>query len=147
MIVASVGSVRIARGSALVGFADYGAAASVRVTFRPQRFGGFKAYFRCPGCDRCCGILYAEPYIGATGWKCRICWQLAYPSQRQRSRARAWAYAQRLSEELADPSAPQSLVKPKGMHNSTFRKRLRQISELESRAVLPALQRLMGTAR
>jgi hypothetical protein len=70
---------------------------------------------------------------------------LAYPSQRQRPRTRDWLRAGRMSDALSDPSTPQSLVRPKGMHATTFRKRLGRIRELEARALLPGLRRIMLT--
>lgn len=126
-------------------FGAYGFAEVVTLATVQQPFGGLANFFRCPSCNRRCRKLYGEPYLAATGWKCRKCWGLVYPSQRQRRSTRQWVRAQRLSDELADRSTPHALVRPKGMHFATFRKRVRRIRELESQAVLPVLRLLMET--
>jgi hypothetical protein len=147
MLVRSVAGVSADASTLNVGFQAYGLAEYASIERVPQYFGGHRSFFQCPRCSRRCRFLYGEPFLAATGWKCRKCWDLAYASQRQRRQARDWARAARLSEDLVDPSAPQALVRRKGMHSSTFRKRLQRIRELESRALLPVLQRLMGDAQ
>jgi hypothetical protein len=146
MMTRSVSGIRTSADSVNVGFQSYGLSEFVTIEKLPQYFGGHRSFFQCPSCSRRCRLLYGEPFLAASGWKCRKCWNLAYASQRQRRRARDWARAERLAEDLADPSAPQALVRRKGMHRSTFRKRLQRIQELESRALLPVLQRLTGEA-
>lgn len=147
MMARSVSGVRTSASTVNVGFQSYGLTEFVPIEKLPQHFGGHRSFFQCPSCSRRCRFLYGEPFLAATGWKCRKCWDLAYASQRQRRQARDWARAARLSDDLADPFAPQTLVRRKGMHNSTFRKRLQRIRELESRALVPVLRRLMGDAQ
>jgi hypothetical protein len=128
--------------TAAVGFSGYGLGVSVRIDFQDQPFGGHRAFFRCPGCDRRCKILYAERYLGATGWRCRKCWGLAYPSQRQRGSRRQWSRALRLSEQLLDPENPKLLSRPRGMHGATFSAKVRRIRDLEERALMASIRRL-----
>lgn len=88
----------------------------IALEWTPCRFGGLRAWFRCPRCQRRCAILYAH------GWPaCRTCARLAYPSTRcdaiDRSWRRTWALERRLDwQQDHYGHGP----KPKGMHATTF---------------------------
>lgn len=123
MIKASVRDLRPTGHTATVGFGDYGLAMIVGLDFQAQPFGGRRCFFRCPRCEQRCILLYGLRYLGATGWKCRKCWGLVYPSQRQRPSRRQWSRALRLSDELLDPNSPEILSRPRGMHRETFGKK------------------------
>jgi hypothetical protein len=43
--------------------------------FSPTRFGGWRAWFRCPGCRQACRVLY-----GINSLRCRKCRGLKYQS-------------------------------------------------------------------
>ena len=86
-------------------------------------FGGQRSWFLCParGCGRRCTNLY-----GGRIYACRLCYRLAYLSQRQSLSDRASDRAERLLDRLGwadmatifDPAPP----RPKGMHEQTYRK-------------------------
>lgn len=58
-------------------------------TAQPRHIGGERIWFACPGCGRRARVLY-QPGVGHP-FACRRCHDLAYASQRQRSRKwRLW---------------------------------------------------------
>ncbi len=81
-------------------------------------YGGSRAWFICPA--RGCGKRVAILYCGKV-FACRSCYRLVYASQRespgQRADTRAWAIRKRCGDWgcLFDP-----LLRPKGMHETTF---------------------------
>lgn len=86
----------------------------IAVEWTPCRFGGFRAWFRCPHCARRCASIYLH------GWPaCRTCARLVYPSTRcdpiDRSWRRTWAIEKRMGWKDFAPRG-----KPKGMHAATF---------------------------
>ena len=72
----------------------------VRIETTPCYFGGKRWWFRCPGCNRRCRIIYQPP--GARVFACRICHNLTYKSQQEKR----WSWfdiikrAQRLDEKV-----------------------------------------------
>lgn len=65
----------------------------------PCHFGGSMPWFLCPnpGCGRRASILY----VGERGdFACRLCWDLAYRSQRENERERAGRRAQRIRQKF-----------------------------------------------
>jgi len=91
----------------------------VRLERTACHYGGERVWFLCPGlgCGKRVAILY-----GGEVFACRHCYCLAYASQREshgdRADSRAWAIRKRCGGwgSLFDP-----LLRPKGMHNRTFR--------------------------
>lgn len=85
----------------------------------PCHLGGERHWFRCPaqGCGRRVAILY-----GGGIFACRHCYQLAYPSQRERIMDRAARRADKIRDRLGwEPGILNgSGDKPKGMHWKTF---------------------------
>jgi hypothetical protein len=51
-------------------------ATTVTFALMPKPLGGHCAFWRCPGCQRRCGVLY----FFATVWRCRICVDITYTS-------------------------------------------------------------------
>ena len=82
-------------------------------------FGGTRTWLCCPGCDRNVRVVYR----GRAGYRCRHCYSLRYPSQRERSHYRAISMAQRLRMRLGgSPDLSQPFPeRPKGMHVRTYR--------------------------
>lgn len=115
----------------------------VSVEWSPCRFGGNRAWFRCPSCSRRAAILY-----GAAVFACRRCLQLVYESQREAPHYRALSKAQRIHEKLGGTGCTDNPVfKPKGMHWRTFKRHMARFQEAESRAVPPWLSRHLGGYR
>ena len=109
----------------------------VRLTWTPCRYGGWRAWFRCPvsvngvSCGRRVAILYgAGTYFG-----CRHCYRLAYPSTREDAQNRALTKAQAIrvrlggSANMLAPFPP----KPKGMHDRTYTRLFWEAHKLEAR--------------
>ena len=92
-------------------------------------FGGRRPWFECPRCGRRAGRLY-----GGTRFLCRLCYDLAYPSQREDRQFRLLRKVQNIRRRLGGLVAifypfPD---KPKGMHYSTYFRQMEQaqIAEL-----------------
>lgn len=96
-----------------------GGTSSLALEWTPSGFGaggsGFpRPWFVCPGdgCGRRAAILYLE----GRRLLCRICLDLAYPSQREGRLGRARRHADKARRKLG----PEPVAKPKGMHHRTF---------------------------
>jgi len=97
------------------------------------RFGGNRAWFRCPACGRRAAILY-----GANIFRCRKCLRLVYESTREAPHYRALRKAQNIHEKLGGSGCTfDPVFKPKGMHWGKFNRLYRKYEEAESRAVPP----------
>lgn len=94
---------------------------------------GTRMYFRCPRCWRTCELLY----VGRAGLACRCCWRLRYHSENlskvSRNTERLYRLRRRLGQEPngAFDDWPE---KPKGMHWSTYDRKIEQLEKLEARA-------------
>lgn len=62
----------------------------VRLTYSIGPNGGKRPWFVCPTCPRRVGVLY---HTDGQPFRCRTCWELAYPSQYQ---ARNQSYGRHL---------------------------------------------------
>jgi hypothetical protein len=92
----------------------------IRLAQSDTAFDGKRSWFCCPGCSRTVRVLY----VGRAGYRCRHCYNLRYPSQREASHHRAIGQAQRLRMKLGgspDLSQPFPL-KPKWMHHATYQR-------------------------
>src|SRR5215471_19507161 len=67
----------------------------VQFSFSPTRFGGWRAWFRCPGCRQACRVLY-----GINSLRCRKCRDLRYQSQYQSSAFRWLEKARKIRRRL-----------------------------------------------
>ena len=98
-----------------------------RLEAAPQRFGGVRWWVVCPGCRSRRGALYV-PLGRALRFRCRVCYRLAYATQRwdrnDRAKRRLYLAAQRIGlhstvPDLWEDSPP---PRPKGMHHATYRR-------------------------
>ena len=99
----------------------------LRLVWLSSGFGGaseglpghyLRPWFECPGeaCGRHAAILYLEDQKLPAQLLCRICLDLAYPSQRESVLGRAVRKREKARSKLGPDSAP----RPKGMHHRTF---------------------------
>lgn len=105
----------------------------VTVEWMPCRFGGLRAWLRCPakGCGRRVAILY-----GARVFAYRYCLNLAYRSQKEAPHYRALHKAQAIHEKLGGTGiVGDPLFKPKGMHWRTFNRYVQRMEQAGARAV------------
>src|SRR5262245_29015838 len=57
------------------------------LTLVPRMGGPFRRWwFLCPTCERRCETLFVPPKARADDWRCRVCWDLIYASQRYGTR-------------------------------------------------------------
>jgi hypothetical protein len=96
-------------------------------------FGGWRRYFRCPGCGRRAMKLYGA----GRHFRCRHCCRLAYASQREdrfdRALRRANNIRMRIGGEPGMLSA-RTRARPKGMHQRTYERLRSETVEAEMRA-------------
>ena len=122
-----------------------GASHPVELTTTPCHLGGARSWFICPTgeCGRRVAILYD---VGV--FACRECYQLAYPSQRERSLARAIRRADRLCARMGWPPDPSDAerTRPRWMHRRTFDRRCQELDALAARG-MAALMDLPGWAQ
>lgn len=89
-----------------------------------SRVGTWRAWFKCPGCDKRAALLY----LRRGRFRCRRCHGLTYRTQRETERDRLIRKARRIrvrlggSGSLADPFPR----RPKGMHRATYRRLARE---------------------
>ncbi|KAA0909831.1 hypothetical protein FLO80_19900 [Aquicoccus porphyridii] len=99
----------------------------VRLLTTPCHYGGHRTWFACParGCGRRVAVLY-----GGRIFACRHCYQLAYPSQREKSFERSQRRVEKIQERLGWSADPELMYgqKPKGMHWRTYH---RLVEEME----------------
>ena len=88
------------------------------LAWTPCGLGGERPWFVCSGeeCGRRAAILYLE---GGSSL-CRLCRNLAYPSQREGKRGGQLGKARRRAEKARARLGPNSDPRPKGMHHRTF---------------------------
>lgn len=83
--------------------------AEAPVAWLPTPLGGWRPLFVCPRCRHRREWLYALAGLG-----CRVCWGLAYQSQKQRKERRRWEALGRAERKL-DTDDECYLIKPKWM--------------------------------
>jgi hypothetical protein len=94
----------------------------LELTWQPRNFGGSQPWFVCPGeeCGRRCAILYLK----GLRLLCRLCLNLAYPTQRElpsiRAVSQARSRALKLKARLGAGPDDELVGKPPGMHHRTF---------------------------
>lgn len=119
----------------------------VTISWTPCHLGGERPWLHCPHCSRRVVKLY-----GGTVFACRHCMRLNYRSQKtsKRDRAidRAWTLRHRLGCDAGLCDLPAKCIpRPKGMHHTTFARRIEQLSSIEeqvlveSEALLASLER------
>ena len=70
----------------------------VPFTFTPTKFGGWRAWFWCPGCGQGCRVLY-----GVNSLRCRKCRRLKYQSQYEMPAFRLLERARKIRRRLGAP--------------------------------------------
>lgn len=100
------------------------AAQEIALTSTPCHYGGTRWWFLCPGCAKRVGVLV----LRGQRYVCRHCAEVSYRSQAADAISRSWRRQRRLERRLgADP-----LVKPTGMHWSTFHRLRTEIQQIEA---------------
>src|SRR5499427_8076913 len=107
----------------------------VPYVFTPTKFGGWRAWFRCPGGGQRCRILY-----GINSLRCRKCRGLKYQSQYEMPAYRLLARARKIRRRLAKPgetvdplpSGDPMPPKPRHMRWRTYRRLEALVSRLEA---------------
>jgi hypothetical protein len=101
----------------------------VRFSFSPTRFGGWRAWFCCPGCRQACRVLY-----GTNSLRCRKCRGLKYQSQYESSAFRGLDRARKIRRRLGgrEPFDGPLPPKPRYMRWRTYQRLERLVLQLES---------------
>lgn len=107
----------------------------VPITWTPCHLGGERPWFLCPSCDRRVAKLY-----GGAVFACRHCMRLNYPSQQASKRDRALDHAWTLRQKLGCDAGPldfpaEYIPRPKGMHRTTFARRIEKLARIEAKAI------------
>jgi len=107
----------------------------------PCHFGGSRPWFVCPDCGRRCGVLFME----TTGFACRVCSNLNYPSTREEPLDRQFHRAHALRARLGWPPGLDmgQGPRPRYMHRTTFA-RLVAAYNLRMGQALGSLQARLG---
>lgn len=106
---------------------------TVALDTTPQHFGGSRAWWVCPCCEKRAGLLYWQSWR----WQCRNCAELVHPSTRQSESSSAYSRVNRVRRKLGwhggllSPAAG----RPRGMHHTTYARLLKELAEAEVAAV------------
>jgi len=99
-----------------------GVACGIPVTRRAQPFGGWRAFWLCPGCKRACELLYVRK--GCV--ECRRCSGMSYASQARGAMQRRVHSLMKVRVRLGQPKStglrhpfPE---RPYGMHEASYSK-------------------------
>ena len=113
----------------------------VSIEWTPCNYGGMRAWFRCPtlGCNRRVAILY-----GGEHFACRHCYQLAYPCQRDSSDDGTLRKVGKMRSRLGWARSLLSGCsgRPKGMHRSTYLRRLEELDPLQMQLLFALANRI-----
>ncbi len=106
---------------------------TVTLDWTPCHYGGQRAWFLCPGCERRAGILYG----GGESLRCRHCSDLTYSSQKERRPDRLLRKAQKIRGLLGQSGDLGEVIrfKPKNMHYKTFDRLRREADEAVRRLI------------
>lgn len=96
----------------------------IKLDFTACNYGGARAWFRCPGCDRRAAVLHMH----RKHFRCRTCHDLPYRTQREDGIGRAW-----LAEIKLERRLQKNWKRPKGMHHATRERLVDKIIEVEMR--------------
>lgn len=107
----------------------------VTIAWTPCHLGGERPWLICPSCGRRVAKLYSGGIFA-----CRHCMRLNYPSQqaskRDRALDQAWTLRHKLGCEVGPFDYPaQYISRPKGMHRTTFAKRIEKLTRVEAKAM------------
>jgi hypothetical protein len=100
----------------------------ITFVFTATRFGGRRAWFRCPGCGKGCRVLY-----GVNSLRCRKCRGLKYHSQYETPAFRLLDRAHKIRKRLGKPAPSGDPLppKPRYMRWRTYRRLERLVLRLE----------------
>ena len=112
----------------------------IKFDWTPCYFGGRRLWFLCPKCGRRVAILY-----GGKNFYCRICRNIAYPSENEAKPNRLLRKANKIKKRLkCEPGVQSKIIfKPKGMHQKTFDRLRRQVEILEMEGVNQLFSKLV----
>ena len=107
---------------------------AVDVELLPCRFGGSRAYFRCPSPE--CARRATDLYSNGDVFRCRVCMGLAYRSQQLRPAARIM----QRRDKIAAPLRVQNWFafpepRPPGMHQRTYDRLVAKAGEAHYRGM------------
>ena len=94
-----------------------------------RQWGGEEVYFRCPQCDRRSKRLYFRGHA----FRCRPCHRLVHASSREQTADRATRKMRKLRRRMGSPEGlEQVILRPKGMHKTTFDRMVGKIIAAEN---------------
>lgn len=102
-------------------------ACDVRIERRPCRFGGSRAYFRCPWCNRSTLRLA----VLAHGLRCGPCGRITWASRRESDTQRLVRRANKIAARLGLEHFTQTPVRPRNMHLTTYMTILAELAPLK----------------
>jgi len=114
---------------------------TVRLNWTTCYFGGCRPWFVCPNCFRRVGKLYAAGKY----FCCRLCYGLAYESQREAAYDRLARKSRNIRKRLGSSTSlfDPFPSKPKGMHWKTYH-RLRREAEVAEEGSWAGIARSLG---
>ncbi len=102
----------------------------VRVTWTACHYGGRRPWFACA-----CGRRAAKLYVVRGSFRCRLCHDLVYRSQRERLTFRLLRKAQRIRHRLRWQTGEVDFhAKPKRMHGPTYARLCKHLDDAEQTA-------------
>lgn len=105
----------------------------------PCNYGGHRFWFLCPGCGRRVAIIYGAGKF----FLCRHCYGLTYASQQEHKWDRLIRRARKIRRRLgADEGLQDLIIRPKGMHVTTFNRLFRDAVKYEKRGWLGMAKQL-----
>lgn len=106
----------------------------------PCNYGASRVWFRCPGCDRRCALIYLGAPRGQYG--CRRCARVAYTVQSEDRLGRLHRKHGKLERTLAAGGDEWGWQRPKGMHRTTFERLTDRLFEIEEARELEITNRV-----
>jgi len=86
-------------------------------------YGGFRAWLKCSGCDKRCGVLYANDT--KAGWLCRKCLNIKYKTQQDHSLIFKIDLMEAKRDKLSE------IFIKKGVHHKTVCDVYRKVTDLD----------------
>lgn len=116
---------------------------AVNIERRPCRFGGSRAYFRCPRCGRATLRLAVLP----AGLRCGACGRITWASRRETDTQRLVRRANKVAARLGLAHFSETPERPPNMHHVTYMRSLAALVPLKveiERRVAARLGRASG---
>jgi hypothetical protein len=107
------------------------------LTWTKCNYGGYRAWFKCPGCSRRTNRLFAPHKQAAVSaaYACRLCHKIEYNSQMDTiffpGMRKLQSAARRLGVHHLTP--PERVVRPAGMHRRTYERLLENYRRAHNR--------------